>query len=87
MDGVGSQWLGTMADEAKSQDNRADRSHDGKFHAFWRGRIVYANGRLNSMLCERCLAMAFIFRKPTHPVKSLTATCPAPGAHSSTMSD
>src|SRR5712672_3681789 len=39
--------------------------------------------RLNSMLCERCcLAMAFIFRKPRTPVKSLTSTCPAPGAHS-----
>jgi hypothetical protein len=36
------------------------------------------------MLCERCcLAMAFIFRKPRTPVKSLTSTCPAPGAHSS----
>src|SRR4029450_3940780 len=39
--------------------------------------------RLNSMLCERCcLAMAFIFRKPRTPVKLLTSTCPAPGAHS-----
>jgi hypothetical protein len=26
--------------------------------------------------------MAFIFRKPRTPVKSLTSTCPAPGAHS-----
>src|SRR6476469_3292228 len=43
--------------------------------------------RLNSMLCERCcLAMAFIFRKPRTPVKSLTSTRPAPGAHSSLRS-
>ena len=35
-----------MADESKSQDNRVDRAHDGKFHAFWRGDVVYANGRV-----------------------------------------
>src|SRR5258707_14560085 len=33
-----------------------------------------------------CLAMAFIFRKPRTPVKSLTSTCPAPGAHSTRRS-
>ena len=35
-----------MADESKSQDNKVDRLYDGKFHAFWRGDIVYANGRV-----------------------------------------
>jgi hypothetical protein len=40
-----------------------------------------ATCRLNSMLWERCLAMAFIL-SPAHPVKSLTSNCLAPGAHS-----
>jgi len=35
-----------MTDESKSQRNRVDRAHDGKFHAFWRDDIVYANGRV-----------------------------------------
>jgi hypothetical protein len=37
------------------------------------------------MLWKRCLAMAFILESPAHPVKSLTSTCPAPGAHFSVL--
>jgi transposase len=35
------------------------------------------------MLWERCLAMAFILRKPSYQVNSLGPNCPASGAHSS----
>jgi hypothetical protein len=34
------------------------------------------------MLWERCLAMAFILRKPSYKVNSLGPNCPASGAHS-----
>ena len=34
-----------MPKEIKKPDNRVDRLHDGKYHAFWRGRIVYEKGR------------------------------------------
>jgi hypothetical protein len=30
-----------MTDEIKKIDNRVDRSYNGKFHAHWRGRVVY----------------------------------------------
>src|SRR5450759_2982771 len=35
-----------MTDEIKNPSNRVDPSHDGKFHAFWHERVVYANGRV-----------------------------------------
>jgi hypothetical protein len=49
------------------------------------GRLLYqacATWRLNSMLWERCLAMAFILQKPSHQVNSLGPNSPASGAHS-----
>lgn len=42
-----------MADEIKSQDHRVDRAHNGKFHAFWRGQVVYANGRVKRFESEQ----------------------------------
>ena len=45
-----------------------------------------ATWRLNSMLWERCLAMAFILRKPSYQVNSLGPNCPASGAHSRSVS-
>ena len=30
-----------MADENKNPSNKVERSYDGKYHAFWRGRVVY----------------------------------------------
>ncbi|MCX7306604.1 MAG: hypothetical protein NTZ72_01045 [Afipia sp.] len=30
-----------MADETKDPKNRVDRSFDGKYFAYWRGRVVY----------------------------------------------
>jgi hypothetical protein len=49
------------------------------------GRLLYqacATWRLNSMLWERCLAMAFILQKPSYQVNSLGPNSPASGAHS-----
>src|SRR5580704_1774200 len=40
-----------------------------------------ATWRLNSMLWEWCLAMAFILRKPCYQVNFLGPNCPASGAH------
>src|SRR4029077_8737646 len=42
----------------------------------------WATCRLNSMLWERCLAMASILGSPVAPVNSKPAICPPPGAHS-----
>lgn len=42
-----------MADETKDPNNRVDASHDGKFHAFWRGRVVFENGRVKRFESER----------------------------------
>jgi hypothetical protein len=42
---------------------------------------------LNSMLWERCLAMAFILRKPSYKVNSLGPNCPASGAHPSSTAN
>jgi hypothetical protein len=30
-----------MTDEIKNSDNRVNLSYDGKFHAHWRGRVIY----------------------------------------------
>jgi hypothetical protein len=35
-----------MTDETKNPSNRVDPSTGGKFHAFWRGRVVFENGRV-----------------------------------------
>ncbi len=35
-----------MADKIKNPDNRVDASANGKFHAFWCGRVVFENGRV-----------------------------------------
>ena len=42
-----------MTDETKIEGNRVDRLSDGKFHAFWRGRVVYENGRVKRFESER----------------------------------
>ena len=41
-----------MTDEIKNQNNRVDPSHDGKFHVFWNGRVVYENGRVKRFETE-----------------------------------
>ena len=42
-----------MTSKTKTRDNRVDRSYGGKFHAFWRGRIVYENGRVKRFENEK----------------------------------
>ena len=42
-----------MADENKSPSNRVDPSNDGRFHAFWRGRVIFENGRVKRFETER----------------------------------
>jgi hypothetical protein len=32
--------------EIKPEENRVDPTHDGQFHAFWRGQVVFENGRV-----------------------------------------
>jgi hypothetical protein len=39
-----------MTDEIKNLSNRVDRSPSGGFIAFWRGKVVYGNGRVKK--CE-----------------------------------
>jgi hypothetical protein len=36
----------------KTDDNRVDATLDGKFHAFWRGQVVYENGRVKRFEAE-----------------------------------
>ena len=52
----GSSWtIGNnivMTDENKNSSNRVDPTHDGKFHAFWHGRVVYENGRVKRFETE-----------------------------------
>ena len=43
----------TVADDIKNPSNRVDRSADGKFHAFWRGQVVYQSGRIKEFETER----------------------------------
>ena len=38
--------------EIKTDDNRVDPTFDGKFHAFWQGRVVYENGRVKRFETE-----------------------------------
>jgi hypothetical protein len=37
----------------KTYCNRVDGSYDGRFHALWRGRVVYENGRIKRFQNER----------------------------------
>jgi hypothetical protein len=41
-----------MTGENKNTGNRVDPSHDSKFHAFWRGRVVFENGRVKRFETE-----------------------------------
>ena len=38
--------------EVKTNENRVDRSANGTFLAFWRGRVVYENGRVKRFKTE-----------------------------------
>ena len=42
-----------MPKEIRKPDSRVDRSYDGKYHAFWRGRIVYEKGQVKRFETER----------------------------------
>ena len=39
--------------EIKTNENRVDRSANDTFLAFWRGRVVYENGRVKRFETER----------------------------------
>jgi hypothetical protein len=41
-----------MADEIKNPTNRVDRAASGKFHAIWRGQLVYMSGRIKEFETE-----------------------------------
>ncbi len=41
-----------MTDEIKNPSNRVDPLANGTFHAFWRGRMVYENGRVKRFETE-----------------------------------
>ena len=41
-----------MTDENEHLDNRVDRSAFDTYHAFWRGRVVYENGRVKRFTSE-----------------------------------
>ncbi len=41
-----------MTDGIKNPSNRVDPSANG-FHAFWRGRVVFENGRVKRFKTER----------------------------------
>jgi hypothetical protein len=42
-----------MTDEIKNPNSRVDRSANGKFHAIWRGQVVYMSGRVKEFEAER----------------------------------
>jgi hypothetical protein len=42
-----------MSDEIKNTSNRVDRSANGRFHVFWRGQLVYVNGKVREFETER----------------------------------
>jgi hypothetical protein len=42
-----------MADTIKNPINRVDPSANGIFHAFWREKMVYENGRVKRFETER----------------------------------
>lgn len=39
--------------DPKTRCNRVDHSYDGRFHALWRGRVVYENGHIKRFQSER----------------------------------
>jgi hypothetical protein len=39
--------------EIKTNENRVDRSANDTFLAFWRGRVVYENGRVKRFETEK----------------------------------
>jgi hypothetical protein len=41
-----------MTDEIKNSNNRVDHSFRGGFMAFWRGKVVYENGRVKKFETE-----------------------------------
>jgi hypothetical protein len=41
-----------MTDESNDQSNRVDYSANGTYHACWRGRVVYENGRVKRFKTE-----------------------------------
>jgi hypothetical protein len=43
---------GIMTDEIKNPSNRVDQSANGGFIAFWRGQVVYQNGRVKKFETE-----------------------------------
>ena len=42
-----------MANSKNPQGNRVESSYDGRFHAFWRGRVVTEKGRIKRFESER----------------------------------
>jgi hypothetical protein len=42
-----------MSEEVKDRRHRVDRSADSTFLAFWRGQIVYEDGRVKHFETER----------------------------------
>ena len=50
-----------MTAENNNQINRVDSLADGTYHAFWRGRMVYENGRVKRFKAEN-EAWAFLAR-------------------------
>ena len=44
--------LRLMTDEIERPNNRVDRSANGGFIAFWRGQVVYENGRVKKFETE-----------------------------------
>jgi hypothetical protein len=38
--------------ETKTNENRVDPTHDGKFHAFWHGQVVFEKGRVKRFQTE-----------------------------------
>ena len=41
-----------MTDENKTAGTRVEPSYEGIFHAFWRGRVVFENGRVKRFETE-----------------------------------
>jgi hypothetical protein len=42
-----------MTDEIEKPINRVDQSANGSYLAFWRGRVVFENGRVKRFETER----------------------------------
>jgi hypothetical protein len=50
-----------MTDVIMNSSNRVDRSANGTFLAFWRGQVVYENGRVKRFETEN-MAWEFLAR-------------------------